>query len=327
MLATARTSLACSYAVDSTALRATPAAGSDDVPTDVAILLDLSWANLDNSLPLPEGFATLRKPDGEVVPSSVERVAIWHAEVRPAAVLEPDTSYELIVQMPNYDGAIVPKTARFSTGAGPLDVELEPPVAALQHWVFAPDVELNSCSPGNVGTCVALPAGEFVEWTFLLADRTDPQMGTYLSEGPFTTDITADTSSHPYRCLRLRRRAANGSYSEPTVLCGADAPTVELAGSFTCGPRGIVQPDLPPESSSSDDPSQTVDDDDTSGDDLAGDDLAGDDVPGAGDLYGDRPTTDGRAASGCALGSRSTSGMPLAAIAALTVAFWRRRRS
>jgi hypothetical protein len=231
----ARPAHACLTVVEYAPPRTLPAQGQEGVPTDVAMLVELSAMHLDPSDPL-SGLCTLRTLDGVLVPSTTERVADWHAEVRPAAALASGTSYELAIRVPLEDGSVVTETVTFTTGTGPLEAELSPPVGLLQHWVISPDVPLNSCDRLREGTCVALPAGELVEATALHAGGVEAP-GASLHDGPFTHDLTGRGS---FECIRLRRRAMNGTYSEPSVLCGADAPSVELSGpELSCTTDGI----------------------------------------------------------------------------------------
>jgi len=323
-----RAANACTTAAD-TSLRTTPPAGSSSVPTDVAILVDLWQASVDSMSPLPDGLCTLRTLDGEVVPSTTERVAVWHAEVKPAVPLAPNTRYELEVVSPV---SAEPQTAIFTTGAGPLDAAPGPLDAALQHWEFAPDVQLDSCAPNRVGTCVSLPEGALVESLFLLADGREADPFPYLFQGPFTADITENNAGHPYRCLRLRQRALNGIYGDATVLCSADAPTVQLSGnpSLSCSSTGIQHAENGEPQGDPVDGEGVDGEVDGATQTSAGDDLGAYEHPdaefsGNGDS-GIRCGLAGGSAGGGSGWGGSIPCAPLGVLAALGLVRWRRRR-
>jgi hypothetical protein len=235
LLAAVRPAGACQTVYEYSAPQTLPAQGQQSVPTDVAILVDLSPLVLDVTDPVA-GICTLRTLDGAEVPSTTERVAAWHAEVRPAAPLASDTPYELVIRGLARDGSNVTETVRFTTGTGPLEAELTAPVALIEHWAMSADVVLDSCDHSSEGTCVAVPTGEFVEATFI-KDGLNGAGPAYLYDGPFESNLTGAGS---FDCVRLRRRAMNGTYGDPTVLCGEDAGTVNLStAEVSCRTDGV----------------------------------------------------------------------------------------
>lgn len=239
LLTLSRPVQACLYALDPNSLVKTlPSHGEDAVPTDVAILVETSNVLGSDAAP-PEGFLALRDEAGELVPGSVERVAAWHVQLRPTSPLAPNSTYQLDIRVSAVDGSPLERTVSFTTGAGPVEVDSSPPTGVMQHWRFAADVELSSCDPGRVGTCVAVHGEELVEATFVTQDGMTASSYVYLYQGSFTGNFTPGEQAD---CVQLRRRFMNATYGEPTVLCGEDAPMLELTGSadLSCTADGIV---------------------------------------------------------------------------------------
>jgi MYXO-CTERM domain-containing protein len=67
--------------------------------------------------------------------------------------------------------------------------------------------------------------------------------GPYLYERGAWTNLSGIDQGTQDNCVELRTRAANGTYSEPIVLCGKDAPHYRLTGSpdLTCTADGLAQ--------------------------------------------------------------------------------------
>ena len=220
-----------------------PTDGQHDVPTDVVPLYDLE--RLNARIDYQVSFV-LRTEGGEPVAIETGELAHVAEEIHPLEALAPLTAYVLeAVAQPPEGGAPTTLTVRFTTGTAPLS---EPPVApraSLHHWRFAPDVQLTTCDEPVTGTCVALSPDELTEVVATTSGGTLSSVAYFIAEGPRTLNLTSDES--PYTCVRLRQRAMNGTYSEPTVLCGDDAETQTLAGnpSFRCTPTGIEH-DGPP---------------------------------------------------------------------------------
>jgi hypothetical protein len=228
--ALARPALACSYPQPPPELRGAPSDGQQNVPTDVVPVFDMSRLALGED---PVTFS-LRTAAGDEVGFSVADVANWQRELRPRAALEPNTDY-IIEAHASYGGAPVTVSLAFATGAGPLAEAPHPPSVLLQHYEFAPDVAWSDCDMPR-GTCVAVGEGALYE---LSHDGGVAPEAPYLINGPFATDFSGIDG---IRCLSLRLRALNGTYSEPTRICLDSASSYVLAGdtSMTCTNLGIV---------------------------------------------------------------------------------------
>jgi len=162
----------------------------------------------------------------------------------PIELLQPNTDYRIDVSLPN--GEMV-KGVSFTTGDGPFEGTPPPPNASLQHYQFAPDVPLSSCSPPQTGTCVALASDWAIEVTNLRNGNADPTY-VYLYEGSFFTNLSGLEQGTPFDCVSLRSRAPSGVYSTPVELCRGDGPLLTLSGSdrITCTSEGVLQDQAQP---------------------------------------------------------------------------------
>ena len=231
LLVLARSAAACSYAEPPPELRGVPSDGQEDVPTDVVPVYSVSSLNAFGD---PSGLFRLRSVDGDEVAITTSPAGNWHGELRPEAALEPFTAY--VVEAYGRSGEEgVTVSLTFTTGAGPLARAPEPPPAFVQHFELAPDAEWSSCDTDR-GTCLAVPRGDLYLLTYDGGVAPDPG---YLIDGPYATDYSGISG---IQCLEVRRRAINGSYSEPTRVCLGDAPSFVLEGdsSMTCTEAGIV---------------------------------------------------------------------------------------
>jgi len=96
---------------------------------------------------------------------------------------------------------------------------------------------------------MAHPTDTFVEH-FYLDSVDDPSIyeGGFGVQGPYLygqsawTNLSGIDQGTPYQCVRLRTRAYDGTYSEPVVLCGKDAPHYVVEGSamLECTPQGLA---------------------------------------------------------------------------------------
>jgi hypothetical protein len=136
----------------------------------------------------------------------------------------------------------------FTTGAGPVDDAPKAPVASMRHYRLR-GVNLNSCDPPPIGTCVSMPVGPLVQVTHLdnagrEIESSEPGSTILpdLTGGPFFDDLTANDQGRNLTCVVLRTRAVNGDLSSPTVSCGEDAPLYELTGTpdVDCTPDGLT---------------------------------------------------------------------------------------
>jgi hypothetical protein len=118
----------------------------------------------------------------------------------------------------------------------------------MQHYTLT-TATLSSSDVARTGTCIALPTGTLVEH-FYLDPVIDPAFyaGTFGAQGPYLFDhaffdnLSGIDQGTPGQCVRLRTRAADGSYSDPAVLCGTDAPMYRIAGSaeLACTAEGLT---------------------------------------------------------------------------------------
>ena len=222
-------------------LRTIPANGARDVSVDVAVLVDVSTAIGDDE-PLPNDLATMRDANGETIAVSVTRVAHGKVEVRPEQPLERGATYQLEVRLPSrLEDQVVAQTMTFTTTSSTDEAAEAPFDVSLQQWVFAEDVELDSCSHHQRGTCVAVPDDVVTEVRFLRGQTPqDDDNLVQIVQGAFIANlgVTADDN---FRCLQLRRVHSDGGRGEPVVVCADEAQTFELFDndSLRCTARGI----------------------------------------------------------------------------------------
>ncbi len=174
-----------------------------------------------------------------------------HFELVPPNELEPLTTYTLRGRWtPSGLSEEVTIALSFTTGAGRLDSVPAAPSASMRHYRLSGGPS-STCGPPPVGTCVSMAAGTLVQTTYLDSfgqehgpspDPNSAPIDGYLYDGPFFTDLAGIAQGTNYECVLLRTRAINGSLSQPTVLCGDDAPLFELSGGLTvgCTPEGLT---------------------------------------------------------------------------------------
>lgn len=227
---------ACTTLAPPAALIGYPADGQTDVPTNVVPFYNVADARIGD---VATAQFELTSAEGAVIEVQAARSHVWHADLVPSELLQPNTEYRIEVSLPN--GEMVTGVS-FTTGAGPSEGAPPPPSATLQHYQFAPDVPLSSCSPLQTGTCVALPGDLATEVTNLWNGNADPTY-VYLYEGSFFTNLSGLDQGTPFDCVSLRSRGPNGVYSTPVELCRGDGPLLTLSGSdqITCTAKGLLQ--------------------------------------------------------------------------------------
>lgn len=227
VLALVRPAGACGVQLKAPVLRGAPVAEQTNVPTDVVPVYDVlelgnsDWERIDFSL---------RSGAGELITLTPEQTASSHVALRPAALLQPNTRYELRATYSHYDDGVLQldESLSFTTGAGPLPAGAPEPLAApQQYWFSHNGNDSAACDFWTQGACVAIPQGEMVQVRYVLPSGEHPF--TYLHDGPFETDIQ-EYGLEGEVCFELRRRALNGALSEPTTTCGSDLPRVDLVG-------------------------------------------------------------------------------------------------
>ena len=240
---------ACSSELPPPALDGFPEDGSTGVPTNVIPIFDRTRAGIADPAATGAVFE-LSSASGEAIALAPRQSQVWHFELVPSMPLQPNTRYTLRGQWTRDTGpaAAVDLSLSFTTGDGPLLATPPVPIASMQHYTLT-DATLSSCDLPRSGTCLAHPTDAFVEH-FYLDLINDPSIyaGTFGVQGPYLyrqaawTNLSGIDQGTPYQCVRLRTRAADGTYSDPVVLCGKDAPMYRLAGSaaLTCTAQGLV---------------------------------------------------------------------------------------
>lgn len=207
-------------------VKTAPAAEATGVPTDVAILV-FGYRN---------PTARLTTAAGVNVETSTALVGENDSEIRPDQPLLPHTKYNLEIEVGETASGVWPLS--FTTGDEPTPSQSAQ--ISLERWVFADDVELTSCDGPREGTCVVVPDGAYVEVMPALAGEDAGGYAAYYYSHSFITELST-VSNADDGCIRVRQRLANGTFTDPTRLCGADAPTYELGdnGSFKCTAKGV----------------------------------------------------------------------------------------
>jgi hypothetical protein len=219
-----------------------PGDGAVDVPIDVVPFYDAgaAWLGWDER-GLQGGTLTLRDPNGTEVPITIQDPHTRTLTLVPDAELQPNAHYSLELAASDAGNEAVSMILEFETGTHRAAAP-EPPPAFLQHYEFLDSREPACASNWRRGTCLAFPDGVTVVGTYTDADGTP--WGSFNGElwtKPTFVDLTGIDQGTPYECVELRTRAANGTFSEPTRLCGADAAFFALDGNdgAVCTPEGI----------------------------------------------------------------------------------------
>jgi hypothetical protein len=241
--------VACATLAPPPALEGFPKEGSTAVPTNVIPIFDGERARV--SSPFTGAVFELASASGEIIALAPRQSHVWHFELLPASPLLPRTQYTLRGRWRSdrYLTTPVELSLSFTTGDGPLQEAATAPVAFMQHYTLTTAV-LSSCDVPPNGTCVAHPTDTFVEHFYLDDLVNDPSIyeGGFGVQGPYLygqsawTNLSGIDQGTPYQCVRLRTRAYDGTYSEPVVLCGKDAPHYVVEGSamLECTPQGLA---------------------------------------------------------------------------------------
>src|SRR6478752_7879491 len=231
---------ACLGVAPPPALIGYPSDGDVEVPTDVVPFYDLSYP----LSALTSADFTLSSSAGDAIGLQSATAQRNILDLTLGKTLEPNTTYTLSATLQHVEGGSdVVDTVTFTTGAGPVSGLPAPPQAFLQHYQFGQPLA-SSCSPWAEGTCVAVSDALPIEETSI-DEFGQEDFTVYLHQKPWFTDLSGINQGTPFRCVKLRTRAANATYSAPLVLCGADAPLFTLRGSerIACTSQGLTQDD------------------------------------------------------------------------------------
>jgi hypothetical protein len=228
-----RTASACSTTPPPPALVGSPSDGDVEVPTDVLPFYDSTAAEIQD---LTQVEFSLTSSTGDSIGIKANATYQGTFELTPDHPLEPSTKYTLLATL----AGATPSVA-FTTGSGPVSSAPLPPSARLQHYQFGQPLQ-NDCSPWAAGTCVAVANGLPVEAVDIDQLGQDAPF-RYLYTTSWFENLSGIDQGTPDVCVRLRSRAANGTFSTPVVLCGAGAPLSTIRGSeqIACTPNGITQ--------------------------------------------------------------------------------------
>ena len=235
---------ACIATAPQPALAGYPTDGAAGVPTDAIPVFDMTRISLTSGAYASWTY-TLETDDGATIALGPRQSAVWHFELVPASRLAPNTHYALRASPPSDQAGTL--SISFSTGAGPLAEPPPPPVAMMQHYTIAGDAPV-ICGPSNHGTCLSFAPTGLVE-LFYLDLVNDPSIyaGTFGTQGPYLfaaslfDNLTGVDQGTPYQCVRFRTRAASGTFSAPTQLCGKDATTFDypMGTTIACTATGL----------------------------------------------------------------------------------------
>jgi len=197
-------------------------------------------ALVDDGVP---GMFTLAAMDSVEVAVTARRVHYWNYELVPAEALAPNTAYELTGRW-LVAGAMVTKTLRFTTGAGPLEGAPAMPDAMLEHYQLTLEL-FSSCDPQPSGSCLSFGDGDaMVEYAHV--DEFGQVHEPYLGRGSAMTNLSGIDQGTNFDCVKLRTRAMNGTYSEPQTLCRADGSLTQLTSTdLGCAPEGLTSAGVP----------------------------------------------------------------------------------
>jgi hypothetical protein len=236
------------------ALVGSPADGDVGVPTDVVPVYDRTAAGLEGD---PTARFELAGDNGEVIALTRRNKHVWGFELVPASALAPNTRYTLrgSWQSPFVSTGPVELALSFTTGSGPTVAPPDPPVAAIQHYDFR-GLGNSSCDPQPTGSCLSLPQNTMVQ-AIVIDDfgqengRFDEATGAYvidgyLFRGSFMFNLSGLDQGTNFVCVKLQARGANGSLSQPTVVCGGDGPIYRVdTPNIDCTAQGLTTNGIP----------------------------------------------------------------------------------
>lgn len=185
----------------------------------------------------------VKSEHGEDVPVSVDVDSENSAIViRPQSELAVNTTYAVTI---TFDVSLEQRemlTSSFTTGAGPLDAAPQPVSAVVQHW-WSPAGSSEDWA--GQGTCIGLGSDDLVEVRSTVVGDIGTEVSSFTPgfySGAFNVNAM-DGPGYAPPCFQLRRRALNGSFSEPTVACGSLSPIYVADGAqaqSACTETGMV---------------------------------------------------------------------------------------
>jgi len=213
-----------------------PADNATDVPTDVIpyYRMPVFADGIEGGVPGTFTLRTMSSIEVAIVPRHAQYEVY---ELVPAERLDPSTTYVLTGRW-TMNGTDIEKTIQFTTGSGPLEGAPAKPEASIEHYEVV-GAEGTSCDPLPTGSCIPLgDPDRMVEFRHI--DEFGQLGEPYLRRGAVWTDLSGLGEDTGYRCVSLRTRAMNGTYSEPQVICGDDGPVTQL-GAFdvACTSTGL----------------------------------------------------------------------------------------
>lgn len=213
-----------------------PADNATGVPTDVIPYYRMPVLAHAGEGVVPGTF-TLRTTSSVEVALAPRRAQHHVYELVPAEPLDPDTTYVLTGRW-TVNGKDIEDTLQFTTGSGPLEDAPAKPDASIEHYEVV-GTEGTSCDPLPTGSCVAFGDPQ-VTVEYAHVDELDQVGEPYLERGAVWTDLSGLGQATGFKCLSLRTRAMNGTYSEPQVVCGDDGPLTQLgAFDLACTSAGL----------------------------------------------------------------------------------------
>jgi hypothetical protein len=159
----------------------------------------------------------------------VRRAAGYTFEVVPSSPLAANTTYTLHGSWTTLDNDTFEDDVTFTTGAGPLTTAPAAPDVTIAHYHYAL-AEPSACTAPEYGTCVSFPLvpGGIIEAAHI--DDFEQRQEGYFYFGPFFANLSGVQQGTNFKCIELRARALNGTFSEPVRRCGADVAITEIAG-------------------------------------------------------------------------------------------------
>ena len=213
-----------------------PLDNATDVPTDVIPYYQFPIGTALDEDDVPSQFTLQTESSAEVALAPRKAHASGY-ELAPVEPLAANTTY-LLTGRWAFGSRTVEKTIRFTTGSGPLQGASPEPSASIEHYQVT-DGSISTCDPGPTGSCISFgDEAAMVEVAYI--DALNQAGEAHVFVGSLMTDLTGLTVDTGHRCVRLRRRALNGTYSEPQTVCREDGALSELTSSeVRCTAAGL----------------------------------------------------------------------------------------